>query len=149
MNFHENRRVSLRIAATICLLAALAAPPASAAAPVKTPTPASATASGSANNLTLDINIIVPRRDKGKTGKLYIGALLGKQWYLRTQKAWVPWKSGPLPAYSSGKLGSRTVSLYAGEDVSTFSGAEIYAGYGTSDADMLNGNKYTKVYTIK
>lgn len=142
--------MTFRIAATLCLLAALASTPVSAdSVTAKARAVSSATASGSADHLTLDVNIVVARRDKGKTGKLYIGALLGNQWYLRTQKGWVPWKSGPLPAYSTGKLGSKTVSLYSGENVSAFSGAEIYAGYGASDADMLNGKKYTKVYTIK
>ena len=126
--------------------AALAAP-----APIYFPAYYSATSAGPNSALTLYANINVASADVGKTGNLYVAAFLpGNQAFVLTASGWQPYDGKTVPpAQTNVLLGNNNVQVLNGTlDVSGLAGATIYAGYGTSQADLLSNYKYGAVFTI-
>lgn len=101
-----------------------------------------------ANQLDLTANVTIAESDRGKAGNIYIGALVGQQWYFLSGGNWVPWQAGAIPIYRQGALADAAVALSGGSDLSGLIGTQIYAGYGTDEFDMLAKNNYSAVYTI-
>lgn len=107
-----------------------------------------ATTNNVANQLELTANIAIAESDRGKAGNIYIGALVGQQWYFLSGGNWVAWQAGAIPVYRQGALADAAVVLSGGSDLSGLIGTQIYAGYGTDEFDMLAKNNYSAVYTI-
>lgn len=105
--------------------------------------------SGGLTNLTLQATIRPITADLNKIVNLYVAAKVGNQWYLRTNTDWIAWTGGPLPVFGS-VVAIPVISLTVGQsvDVSGLIGTEIYVGYGTNDADLLDQHKYGLIYTI-
>lgn len=108
----------------------------------------SSTASGTISNLNLSVSITPDAAINGQQGNTYIAANLAGNWYFKTASGWQPYAGGSLPALSNGSLVPRTVSIFDGQfDLSAFLGAQIYAGVGTSETDMVANKRFAKVYT--
>jgi len=86
--------------------------------------------------------------DLGQTGKVYVAALSGGNWFFLTSQGWQTWHGGAFPTYSNGALANASIPVVTGANVSGLVGTQVYVGYGLSDADMLNNGKYALVYTV-
>lgn len=127
----------LSTAVGICALPALAGP--------------MPTFSGSPIDATkVTVNVGIADGDVGKQGNIYIGAsyktiidgaLKDVVIFKVNPTSWVYWNGGTLPPYSVGPLNSQAIV------VEVIGGLQLYAGYGLTEADMLNNFKYALVYT--
>lgn len=108
----------------------------------------SATTSGGASDLTIVANVGIGDADLNQPGSMYLAADIGSGWYLHNGTAWVPWSGGPLPAYYTGTLASRSFDVIRSVDMSSLGGTQVYVGYGLSESDMLSNNKAGLVYTV-
>lgn len=107
-------------------------------------------ASKSINGLTLSLVTRVSAADIGKHGKMFIFAKLPTgEWRVWKGKKWVNWSGGSLPAYYDGRLETRTVEVFKGEDVSNLKDTKIYTGYGFNEVDMFLNDKYALAYVIE
>ncbi len=109
---------------------------------------ATASASGSAASLSLTVRLTPASADQGKTGNIYIGALLGGKFYLLNRGYWQAWSGGALPVWYTGTLGGTEAVLLSAADARALAGAQVYVGYGQSEADMLSNGKFRLVYTL-
>lgn len=107
------------------------------------------TASGAASALNLKAFVQVATLDQGKAGNFYVGRLKDNQWSLYNGSAWVPYGGGAIPPYATAPLASRTIQIFNGDNVQALSGAQIYVGYGLSDADLLGNQKYKDIYDVQ
>ena len=107
-----------------------------------------ATATGNDTNLSLTATVQIAYADLGQTGKVYVAALSGGNWFFLTSQGWQAWHSGALPTYSTGTLANASIPVVTIANVSGLVGTQVYVGYGLSDADMLNNGKYALVYTV-
>jgi len=103
----------------------------------------------------ISVTVQVAAADKNKTGNYYIYAVDLQQRYWNWMGARYGWKQVPrgilLPA-ASGTLANRTFDgVFANFDYrdGNRKGWRIYAGYGTSPADMLLGGNAQEVYVIE
>ena len=112
----------------------------------------SGSASGSNSSLSLLASVSVASGDAGQFGYVYVAAqlpsTLGGGWYFHNGVHWLAWGGGQLPIYSSGTLADTTIQVLSGLDVSGIVGTAIIVGYGTSESDMVSGQKYAVIYTI-
>lgn len=107
------------------------------------------TVQGAASNLTLIGTIQVASADAGRNGNFYVGRLQNNQWHLHNGTTWVPYDGGTVPPYSSGALSSRQIRIFDNENVQSLIGAQIFAGYGIDQNDLLNNHKYGLVHTVQ
>jgi hypothetical protein len=105
---------------------------------------------GSSSNLTLSTTITVAGTDAGKAGQLYVAAVLPTTGtiYSLTATGWQAVKGLALLPYANVTLGAHTISITNQLNVSSLAGLQVYAGYGTSLSDMLNGAKYAELYGL-
>ena len=107
-----------------------------------------ATASGTAAKLSLSGILTIAGTDVGKNGVFYLAANVSGSWFLNSNDSWVAYRGGTLPVYSTGVLTNRTIEILRDANVAALAGTQIVLGYGTSEADMLQGGKYAVIYTI-
>ena len=110
-----------------------------------------ATATGTLNDGTLSINVQPDQSMVGQPGSMFITAkLLNGTWLYATSTGWQPWDpSTPLPPYITTTLqATNNLTPILDMNVTHYSGAIIYAGYGPNMASMMSNNTYTPVYTI-
>ena len=122
----------------------------SARVPYTNATPAfSASASGPLQQLNLWAAIQVSAPDAGRTGGLYVAALVpGVGLFALSPGGWVPVADANLPAASPATLGSHMVSILAAADVAGLRGTQVFAGYGTSPSEMLERGTFGQIYTV-
>jgi N-acyl-D-amino-acid deacylase len=108
----------------------------------------SSLARGDRNSMNLSAPIQVALADVGKPGSFFVAALWNGQLWLHNGKVWSAYTTGALPPFSGDRLGSRTIGILTGANLSGLTGAQIYAGYGTSAEDMLANGKYRRVYIV-
>lgn len=108
------------------------------------------TVAGSASNLTLGATITAASADAGKSGQLYVAALLPStgQIYSLTSTGWLAVSGLSLLPYASVTLGTHTISIANQLNVSGLTGLQVYAGYGLNLSDMLSGAKYAELYGL-
>lgn len=100
------------------------------------------TTAGTSDNYTLEASLQVDAVDTGKSGVVYVTAMINGWLYVRdTGRNWLPWSGGKLPAYFAGTLGTHKLALLENADARPMEGAEFYVAYGLDEADMLaNGS---------
>jgi serine protease len=105
--------------------------------------------SGDSSNLSL-VAAIQPRpEDLNKTNYLYAGARIGSQWYFYSGGSWLAWTGGRFPSLGTVETsGPMVFSIARDLNVSGIIGTEVYVGYGQSQADMVDKQKYGLIYTI-
>lgn len=111
----------------------------------------SGSAGGGNAALQLLAHIQVASADGGKTGNLYIIAILadGSAFYFANDN-WVGVSTAPILPYKTTLLGNHTFRVLDGQrDASALKGTVIYAGYGMDVNDMLAGGKYAAIYNIQ
>ncbi|MDO8909766.1 MAG: ice-binding family protein [Pseudohongiella sp.] len=108
----------------------------------------SANAAGANNNLTLSATVNVADADLGKTGNYYVGFNFQNAWLFMTPQGWVAHSTGPYPVFETSALLGGTAVLLTNADVTAYVGGQLYVGYGLTESDMLNNNKYAHVYTV-
>ena len=101
---------------------------------------------GAPSALTLSAAIQVAPADLGQPGSFFVAAIVNGQLWAHNGTSWVPNTAATILPHSSGLLGSRTIPVLSGVNVTIYPGAQIYAGYGTSAADMLAHTKYRRIY---
>lgn len=111
---------------------------------------ATATALGTSKNLQLTANLAVDSGDAGKRGDVYVAAVtpLGELFTL-SDAGWTRYTGGPVPSYGNLLLGSHSIPLLGGADVSALAGTQILVGYGVTQDDLLRNHKYGVAYTIQ
>ena len=108
-----------------------------------------AEASGPLHRTSLSVQLQAGTADRGRGGQLYIAALLPDGSLLAlTPDGWVAATVATLPAYQQVTLGQHTVALLRQADLRGVEGAAVYAGYGSSPADLLAREAYARVYTV-
>lgn len=110
----------------------------------------SASGAGTTNNLTLTATVNVADADLGKTGNYYAGFSFENSWYFLTPQGWTPYTlgSGTVPILAKTTLYSGSAVLFANTDLSSYVGAQLYIGYGLTEAGMLDKSTYAMVYTV-
>lgn len=108
----------------------------------------SAQASGTLNSLTLSVSVSIADSDIGKDGNYYIVYKNNDAWFAHNGSQWVEYASGVLPTYATGALVSSSLVLAQDIDLSEIIGAQLYIGYGLTENDMLENEKYALVYTV-
>ena len=107
-----------------------------------------ATASGGTAQLNLSATILVADTDVGKPGPRYVAFGFNQQWYFHNGSEWQLYTGGTAPAYSTLPLASQTIEIVRNVDMRALVGGQLFTGYGTSEADMLQNAKFRLVYTV-
>lgn len=106
------------------------------------------TTSGTPARLTLEVDLTVADADAGQSGSLFLVALLQDGTpYQNVSGQWQAY-AGMLLPYSQTTLGTHSISILSGNDVTPLVGTSFYMGYGKTAEDMIQNAKYAKVYTI-
>lgn len=103
-------------------------------------------------DLSLFVSYRVETRHIGKTLNYYVCAVSDSTIYcLDSQGNWQPWSDTPVVAMTAVARTEYTSVpvLNSRTDVSRYLGTTIYAGYGTDISDVMNNQRYKKVYTIQ
>ena len=108
----------------------------------------SAVASGPTNKLTLTGNIKIADADLGINGNYYLAVNFQQMLFFNDGARWVQYVSSPAPVFAKAALADRSMEVVRNQDLTSLIGAEVYVGYGLSEADMLANNKFAKVYTV-
>ncbi len=108
----------------------------------------SASTTGTTNNLTLTATVNVADADVGVTGNYYAGFNFENKWYFLTAQGWVDYSTGTVPVLATTSLQSGSAVLFANTNLSAYIGAQLYIGYGLTESDMINNEKYAMVYTV-
>lgn len=107
--------------------------------------------SGALSGLNLKVTITVDTADTGKTGNLYVAALLPNGvLYALGSAGWQPFLGAQFPAYRTGvTLGQHTIQIFDGSlDLSALGGTSILVGYGSDQTDLLTNRKYMLADTL-
>jgi hypothetical protein len=107
--------------------------------------------SGALSGLNLTVTITVDPADTGKTGNLYVAALLPNGvLYALGSAGWQPYLGAEFPAYRIGvTLGQHALPIFDGSlDLSSLTGTKILVGYGSDQMDLLNNQKYMLADTL-
>ncbi|MHB9117571.1 MAG: RCC1 domain-containing protein [Burkholderiales bacterium] len=106
--------------------------------------------SGTLGSLNVSASIPVSDLDRGQMGQYFVAALVPNAgtYYLNILVGWTQ-SATPIPYQGIQPLQNASVSVLRNLDASGIVGAQIYAGYGLNYQDMLNGQKYGLIYTIK
>lgn len=103
--------------------------------------------------------------EANQTGTVWVGALMPNgSWRFLTPTGWTNYTGGTLPPYLIGRIGYNVIWFFDGKtDTSSFKGAKIYVGYGSSylpgyglsypgyttmQDDMITRKKFKLVYTV-
>lgn len=81
--------------------------------------------------------------DRGRPGKVVVGAQLGSEWYLLGAQGWQLYTGGALTAYPTAGTVPALLDIPLAEamDVSGLAGLRLYVGAGRDDAAILDGAK--------
>ncbi len=96
--------------------------------------------------------IMRPARDhQTNSGELVIVARTkDNQWFSLTPAGFSPSLNGVLTAYQNDKFDLLTITILNGSaDLSLYKDAEIYMGYGSSLADIVNHQRYSKIGVLR
>lgn len=121
--------------------------------PVATAAPAGfsawADASGPLHRTSLTVQLQAGSADRGRSGQLFVAAALPDGTLLAlTANGWVAATLANLPAYQSVTLGTHSIPVLRQADLRGAEGATVYAGYGSSLADLLAREAYARIYTV-
>lgn len=99
--------------------------------------------------LNLWASIQVGAADIGQAGVLYVAANVpGAGFFALAPQGWVQVLDANLPALAQTALGTHLLPVLSGADISALHGTQVFAGYGTSLADMLDHGKFGLIYTV-
>ena len=109
--------------------------------------------SGTSDNLTLKVIVQPDHMMIGEPGSFFVAARLsnGNWYYPVSTGGWQSWDPiAPLPPYLRTTLqATNTFTPISNMDVSRFSGAMVYAGYGSDMAAMMKKSAYNLVYSTQ
>jgi hypothetical protein len=108
----------------------------------------SAVATGGSRNLTLEVSIGIAEADRGQSGRYYVAAAFNGELFFFDGSRWRPWRLGPMPSLAAGPLVDRKFVVAANVDMAGLHGAAVFAGYGSSDADLVSRANYALVHTL-
>lgn len=110
----------------------------------------SATAVGTPAQLSLTGQLAVADADRGQTGSVFVVALPPDAGaYVLANGGWSRVSSADnVPAYFDGTLGTHTLNVLSGANVTALAGMAIYAGYGKSLQTMLELRQFDRLYTV-
>jgi hypothetical protein len=116
---------------------------------------ATSSVTGAITGQTIQGTLIVPAADVGKTGAIYVAALLpGGTIYVLTPAGWQLFDQNNPAAYLTGALQSDTLTVVSAIDLTSLKGTSVFLGYGVGAdgkstlSDMLANGHLTQVYTI-
>ena len=108
----------------------------------------SAVASGTTSRSSLAVTVNVADADVGLNGNYYLGYLYKGAWSFLTQKGLVSYSGGTVTIFAKGPLASASGEVISNADLSALAGAQVYVGYGCTEADMISNGKNALVYTV-
>lgn len=110
----------------------------------------SAASAGPTQALQLWASIQVAAADTGRTGGLYVAAIVPEAgFFALSPQGWVRVEGLNIPTVADAiPLGSHMVPVLAAADVSALRGTQVFAGYGVSLGDMLDNGKFGLIYAI-
>lgn len=115
--------------------------------------PVSAAYDGALTNLSLTLYFSPNSADKGKSGKVFLAAILPSgDVYLSTSKGFVKYTAGAaLSEFASiTSLGTGFIPILGGTaNATALAGTTLFLGYGSDANDMLANGRLSTVYTIK
>lgn len=104
---------------------------------------------GSWQALTVEGQLQPHAADIGKAGRIYLAALAGGVWLVHDGGGWGVWNSGVPSSFINTTLAARHgLPLAVAADLSSLSGAQIYAGYGSDFAAMVANGTYGLLYQV-
>jgi hypothetical protein len=101
---------------------------------------------------SLALTVRPAAHEVGTPQKVFVAALLGAQWFVRSPGGWLPWSGGPMPALASEAAAPAEITLQVLDgtiDLGFARGARVYAGYGSDDAAMLAADRYALVHVVE
>ena len=108
-----------------------------------------ADASGPLHRTSLTVQLQAGSADRGRSGQLFVAAALPDGSLLAlTANGWVAATLASLPAWQQVTLGTHSIPVLRQADLRGVEGATVYAGYGSSLADLLAREAYARVYTV-
>jgi pimeloyl-ACP methyl ester carboxylesterase len=111
----------------------------------------SSVASGPLSARVLDVAVQPALADLGGARQIFVAAKVGPDLYFRTPSGWQAWAGGSFPPYFDGVLtAAQTIRVLDGSlDLSGLAGTQIFAGYGSDSAEMLDNGRYALVHTLQ
>ena len=110
----------------------------------------SATSRGDRQAQSLTGQFRFPGALTNSEGNLYVALLKGDELYFQSNGQWRPYQPGFEPGpYVSGQLQNTDLTILSGQDVSRFSGAVLYLGYGRNLNELLANRQYAPVFVIE
>lgn len=108
-----------------------------------------ADAAGPLHRTSLSVQLQAGSTDIGRSGQLFVAAVLPDgRLYALTAGGWAEASLASLPPYQQVTLGQHTIAVLRQADLRGLEGAAVYAGYGTSLADLVARSAYARVYTV-
>ncbi|MBV8466025.1 MAG: peptidylprolyl isomerase [Burkholderiales bacterium] len=116
---------------------------------------ATSVATGTIGSQTIQGTLIVPAADVGKTGSIYVAAILPSGTvYVLTPAGWQQYDPNNPVAYLTGALQSDTMTVVNGMNLTSLVGTNIFLGYGvgadgkSTVANMFASGHLSLIYTI-
>lgn len=106
---------------------------------------------GKASNFGLTAIVRPAQNDQTKSGQLVIAARTkDNQWYSMTPAGFSASLDGVLSPYKNGKFDLQTITILNGSvDLSLYKDTEIYVGYGSSLAEIVEKQRYSKIGVVR
>lgn len=107
------------------------------------------TTTGTPAALSLSAQLQVADADRRQMGQIFVLAVLpNNSQFALSNLGWTAvGNAAPFP-YLQGELGTHTLDVLSGVNVSALAGTVLYGGYGTSFSDMLKRQLFGVIYTI-
>lgn len=106
-------------------------------------------ATGSVTQLSVTAKFTVRDADAGKNGNIYAALLAqGSLYFLERGGLWQRYSSGPFPVFSSGVIANQSLTLATSADWSEWPCGQVFVGYGTSDADLVQNQLFGAILKI-
>jgi len=104
-------------------------------------------AHGTLNPAALTLQALVqPGAYSNTNGYVFVAAIWNEQVLFHNGSQWLDYSGGTYPFYSFGPLTNRSINLFDNLDVRPYLGAQVFAGFGLSDMEMLEQGNYRLLY---
>lgn len=106
------------------------------------------TATGTPAALSLSAQLQVADADRRQMGQIFVLAVLpNNSQFALSNLGWTAVGNAAPSPYLQGELGTHTLDVLSGLDVSALAGTVLYGGYGTSFSEMLKRQLFGVIYS--
>lgn len=107
-----------------------------------------ATVTGLLSSQTIVAKYTIGNTDLDRFGNYYLAALVNGFVYTNDGAGWAAYTNGPIPVFSSGALSNRSIDVVRPADLRSIPGAQVIAGYGLSESDLLQNKKWSVIHQV-